>query len=248
MFTSPIPPQPKGRQSERGATLTGYALTVAVMVVVALGSMSALEDNSEDFLQNTGDEIGAPRESAQVANATAQQSYNGGNSTGNGAAPPATAAPNVSTTTTTAAPTTTTTAAPTTTTSTPAPVPQATAGYSYNGSQSYYNDPAGAVATGIVSTVSLVSGDAGTYRVEFQLLASGGGSADSFFVDYGAGLKRYNTQNNVSSPTWQTQGVSGGIGVTTILITLAQGETLDVSLYPREPGVSVGDVRIVKVG
>jgi hypothetical protein len=248
MFSSNSSPQSADTRSERGATLTGYALTVAVMVVVALGSMSALENNSEDFLENTGDKIGEPRESAQVASAAAQQSYGNGNSAGSGAAPPATAAPNVSTTTTTAAPTTTTTAAPTTTTTVPPPVPQATAGYSYNGTQSYYNDPAGAVATGIVSSVSLVSGDAGTYRIDFQLLGTGGGAADSFFVDYGQGLKRYNTQNDISSPTWQTSGVSGGSGVTTILITLAQGETLDVSLYPREPGVSVGDVRIVKVG
>lgn len=82
-FTSP----PKRRSLQRGATLTGYALTLAVMVVVALGSMKALEDNSEDFLANTGDKIGEPREPAEVAVAVVQQSYGNGNSTGGGAPP-----------------------------------------------------------------------------------------------------------------------------------------------------------------
>ncbi len=48
-----------GRQ--RGATLVGYALTLAMMVAVAIASLTAMDRNSETFLENTGDKIGEPR-------------------------------------------------------------------------------------------------------------------------------------------------------------------------------------------
>ncbi len=50
---------PNSRQ--RGATLTSYALVMAVMVASILGVLTSLEDNSEDLLVGTGDQIGTPR-------------------------------------------------------------------------------------------------------------------------------------------------------------------------------------------
>ncbi len=47
--------------SERGATLTGYALTVALVVVMGLGSMELLDRTSEEVLRETGDQIGDMR-------------------------------------------------------------------------------------------------------------------------------------------------------------------------------------------
>lgn len=55
--------QNRDRARQRGATLVGYALTLAMMVAVAIGSITALERNGETFLQNTGDKIGEPRPS-----------------------------------------------------------------------------------------------------------------------------------------------------------------------------------------
>ncbi len=72
MESSDVDTKSLSRRSERGATLTGYALTMAVMVVVGLGSMSALERNSETFLEDTGTAIGEPRPSAEVAAQTGQ--------------------------------------------------------------------------------------------------------------------------------------------------------------------------------
>lgn len=54
--------------TQRGATLAGYALVLASVAVTSLGAMSALTDNSEEFLSGTGDAIGEPRpESGQLA-------------------------------------------------------------------------------------------------------------------------------------------------------------------------------------
>ncbi len=111
----------KLRRTQRGATLTGYALTMAVIVTASLGSMAALERNGETFLEDTGTAIGEPRPSSEEAASQGQlASLPGGlnysNSNGELQNP---AAPNGTTTTTipptTAAPTT---AAPTTTTTT----------------------------------------------------------------------------------------------------------------------------------
>ncbi len=87
MLSSSSSSLPKVSSLQRGATLAGYALALAMMVVVALGSMKALENNSEDFLVNTGDKIGEPREPAEVAVSEVQQSYGNGNSTGGGTPP-----------------------------------------------------------------------------------------------------------------------------------------------------------------
>lgn len=101
------------RGSERGSSVTGYALTVALMVVVALGSMTALETSSEEFLASTGDKIGEPRESAQIAASNVQHTYGKTNSAGSGQAPPATTSGNTnSPTTTTPQPTTAPTTKP----------------------------------------------------------------------------------------------------------------------------------------
>lgn len=46
---------------ERGATLTGYALTVALVIVMGLGSMKLLDRASGEVLVETGDQIGDMR-------------------------------------------------------------------------------------------------------------------------------------------------------------------------------------------
>lgn len=48
-------------KAERGATLTGYALMVATMLTVSLAGIEILNDNSEDFLVESGSQIGQPR-------------------------------------------------------------------------------------------------------------------------------------------------------------------------------------------
>lgn len=45
---------------ERGATVVEYALAVAVVVVLCLGALQVLEDESEDRLSDRGDVAGAP--------------------------------------------------------------------------------------------------------------------------------------------------------------------------------------------
>ena len=111
---------------QRGATLTGYAMTVALMVVMSLGSMKALEDNGETFLEETGRDIGTPRRSADDA-AVNQLAYlsDAGNSLGAAAAAPPITTPPITTPPITTPPITTTsttsppiTTPPTTTTPT----------------------------------------------------------------------------------------------------------------------------------
>ncbi len=198
MFFSTSSSQSTGRRSERGATLSGYALTMSVMVVVALGTISALETNSEDFLENTGDKIGEPRESAEVAVSNIQQSYGNGNSTGSGGAPIGTVAPNVSTTTTTAPPTTTTTAPPTTTTTVPPPVLSVANSF---GGQSFDEYDEGAAAGNPNSgPMVLTAAGAGNYAIRLVGVTTGGGSDNSFFVQVNGG----------SLQTWHlSEGLSG---------------------------------------
>ena len=54
----------RDRASERGATLTEYALLAALVVVVGIGAITALEGESGSFLTETGSDIGTPREFA----------------------------------------------------------------------------------------------------------------------------------------------------------------------------------------
>lgn len=55
------------KSSQRGATLTGYAMALTLLVVMALGSIAALEQSSEDFLTESGTSIGSPRASSVEA-------------------------------------------------------------------------------------------------------------------------------------------------------------------------------------
>ncbi len=56
--TAPVP----RRRRERGATLVGYALMMALIVVSALTVLQSFEDNSSEYLNDTGSEIGRPME------------------------------------------------------------------------------------------------------------------------------------------------------------------------------------------
>jgi hypothetical protein len=229
--------------AQRGATLTGYALTMAVMVVAAMGSMALLEDNSETFLTDSGTNIGEPRQTEDFALESPPSGLPFGNSVGSG----------TTTTTTTAPPSSTTPSSTTPSSSTPpsttAPGLIAAADYDYPaGNPSYVGAPAGAQASGISKTLSFVAATAGTYRVEFEILDSGDGSADSIHVDIGSGLYRWNTLNHVGSPTWQSVGEEGGSDPTSLEISLADSQNFDVTIYPREPGVRIGNVRIVRIG
>ncbi|MFT7601905.1 MAG: hypothetical protein ACI8TP_004868 [Acidimicrobiales bacterium] len=51
---------------QRGASLTGYALALSTFTAVSLVAVDNLEESSGTFLSQTGDEIGAARESRDV--------------------------------------------------------------------------------------------------------------------------------------------------------------------------------------
>ena len=53
---------PAAARRQRGAALTGYALTLSAFVALSLASIQGLEARSSDFLEETGDNIGASRE------------------------------------------------------------------------------------------------------------------------------------------------------------------------------------------
>lgn len=59
--------QGRARRSERGATLTEYSLIVAVFLTVSLAGIETLNNNSEEFLGQTGSQVGAPRQYADQA-------------------------------------------------------------------------------------------------------------------------------------------------------------------------------------
>ncbi len=50
---------------QAGVTLTSYALFVSAFVAVSLGAAQSLETNSEDYLVQTGSQIGSPRPARQ---------------------------------------------------------------------------------------------------------------------------------------------------------------------------------------
>jgi Flp pilus assembly pilin Flp len=47
---------------ERGASMVEYALLVALIVVGTIASIQFLSDTSADYLEETGEDIGTPRE------------------------------------------------------------------------------------------------------------------------------------------------------------------------------------------
>ncbi len=69
--------------SQRGATLTGYALLVALLTVTSLAAIEALGSTSSDYLDETGEQVGTARQSKFDANAGAP----GGGGGGGGGAP-----------------------------------------------------------------------------------------------------------------------------------------------------------------
>ncbi len=106
--------QRTNKKRQRGHALTGYALTLSVLVGSAMGGIELLQEGSGDFLVETGAEIGERRLTREeVQNATIPVAPNWIPPTD-----PSTTTTTTAPTTTTAAPTTTTTA-PTTTTAAP---------------------------------------------------------------------------------------------------------------------------------
>ena len=63
---------------ERGATLTGYALTVAGITVLSLSALAVLEDGGGRYLETTGEAIGQPRESTSFLAPSPTQSQPAG--------------------------------------------------------------------------------------------------------------------------------------------------------------------------
>ncbi len=82
-----MPPQPttRGDLGARGATLVEYALLIALICVVILGSVSALQDDAGDELQGRGDSIGNPT----LEGTTTSTTHGGG--------PPTTTSPSTTT-------------------------------------------------------------------------------------------------------------------------------------------------------
>lgn len=56
---------PSAHRSERGATLTGYTLLMAGLVVISLGAIKLVNESSDAVLTDTGSSIGNPRLSAE---------------------------------------------------------------------------------------------------------------------------------------------------------------------------------------
>lgn len=80
---------------QRGATLTGYALLVALLTVVSLAAIEALGNTSSDYLDETGEQVGAPRPSkfdAGAAGTGGAPAAGGGGGGGPAGAPPGPAA------------------------------------------------------------------------------------------------------------------------------------------------------------
>lgn len=106
----PVPvPARRGQRSQRGATLTEYALLVSLVVVTSIGAIQRLQTQSGSYLVATGSDVGTPQPlaaqlvtSVPVTPVWLTQ-------------PPAPTTTTTAPTTTTTAPTTTTTVATTTT-------------------------------------------------------------------------------------------------------------------------------------
>ncbi|NNF55170.1 MAG: hypothetical protein HKN03_12115 [Acidimicrobiales bacterium] len=213
---------------ERGTTLTGYALTVALFTLVALGSVKALEDNGETFLEGTGQEIGAPRgESDKLAVDQLAHIAPGPNSLGDtthgAAAKAAAAAPSSGPPTQYIA-----------STGTSAVVNMDTTGYAPAGDPL---SPSTATAEAPRARIWLTPPTTGSYSVEIEILASASGS-QSIFVDIGSGLQLFNTPSNVTSSVWH-----GG----SLTVSLTADDPFELVVYPREAGVVIGSVRLVPV-
>ncbi len=214
---------------QRGTTLTGYSLTVALFAIVALGSIKALESNGETFLEGTGQEIGAPKDESdklavnQLAHVAAGPNSLG-DSTHGAAAAAAASAPEGGPPTQYIASTGTT-----------ALVNMDTSGYSPAGNPL---NASTAVAEAPRARIWLTPPTTGNYRVEIEILSSGGTNADSIFVDVGAGLQQFNTPTNVASPVWHSDSLN---------VPLIAGEPFELTIYPREANVVIGSVRIVPI-
>ncbi len=225
---------------QRGTTLTGYSLTVALFALVAMGSIKALENNGETFLEGTGQEIGAPKDESdklaahQLAH-IAPGANSLGDSTHGAAAAAAAAAPEGGPPTQYIASTGTT-----------ALVNMDTTGYAPAG------DPLSAstaLAEAPRARIWLTPPTTGTYRVEIEILSSGDGSGDSIFVDIGTGLQQFNTAMNVSGSDWHTEGLPNCPACTSLVldVTLTADDPFELTLYPREANVVIGSVRLVPV-
>ena len=214
---------------ERGTTLTGYALTLALFSVVTLGSVKALEANGETFLEGTGQDIGTPRgESDKLAVDQLTHIAAGANSLGDSthgaAAAAAAAAPEGGPPTQYIASTGTT-----------ALVNMDTSGYAPTGDPL---NPATAVAEAPRARIWLTPPTTGNYRVEIEILASGGSTEDSIFVDIGSGLQLFNTPMNVSSAVWHSDSLN---------VSLTADDPFELAIYPREANVVIGSVRLVLI-
>lgn len=213
---------------ERGTTLTGYALTLALFSIVTLGSIKALESNGETFLEGTGQNIGTPKDESdklavnQLAHVAAGPNSLG-DSTHGAAAAAAASAPEGGPPTQYIASTGTT-----------ALVNMDTSGYSPAGNPL---NASTAVAEAPRARIWLTPPTSGNYRVEIEILSSGGGS-QSVFVDVGTGLQQFTTPTNVTSPVWHSDSLN---------VSLIAGEPFELAIYPREANVVVGSVRIIPI-
>lgn len=79
----------KRLRSDAGATLVEYALLVALILVVSIGAISALEDRADERAGSTAGRIGAPGDAAYYGGGTTGGST-GGSTTGPPPPPPST--------------------------------------------------------------------------------------------------------------------------------------------------------------
>lgn len=187
-------------QVERGATLPEYALIVALLGVVILGAIGAIQSQAGDRMETSSDQIGEPflpNPSPSSPTPTGPTPTTVPLTTTTTVATTTTTAPTTTTTvatTTTAAPTTTTTAAPTTTT-TRAPVADVTCSDNRTCTFTLSNAPTG---TTYVWTVSSPS-------------SSGSGTGSSYLANISSGSKTVTVRFTIpGGQTFQQSVTCGG--------------------------------------
>lgn len=118
----------RGSERQRGATLVGYAVILSVMVVAGMSSLKVLEQNSEEFLADSGSSIGQPPPdrtegvSEPLSPPSSWTRVEPGQATTTTVATTTTTAPTTTSTTSTTASSTSTIAPTTSTTAGPPPI------------------------------------------------------------------------------------------------------------------------------
>lgn len=240
-----------GRQ--RGTTLTGYALTVSLFVAVGLIAMQQLEDNSGEFLTDTGDSIGAARPDREYLATSILEPVPTTSST---TAPPTTTTTTVASSTTsppttappTTASTTTTTAAPPVETLSVTDPAVVLSGYTVAGGAitSTAADALDSPSFAQTATFTFTVGSDGTYKIGGIVNSNGSGSDNSFWVTVDGVDYKWGTPTSSGFVADFVNDDNGGSPDVT-LGPFTAGETVTVTVSNREDGAQLQSLGLVLV-